>query len=168
MPENDGIPITTSNQNSDAKNGTGDSNAKGDSSKVTEQEQKDWNDYVDWLEKNNIKSHPDLDKGEGEDHNGLKVLNQYIKLHPNTTLSSDMVPHIQKAFSDLRNNYLKAVKQGKAAFTEGTNEKNFLTDLSSVNGLPGSKTTKYKFPDKYSPKDFNQTYDATSLPVKVK
>lgn len=127
-----------------------DNKVKGDSTKVTTKQQKDWNDYVAWLDSKGIKEHPDLNKGNGDDNNGVQVLKKYIQTHPNTTLTPDIVPHIQQAFVDMRNHFLDEVKKGNMKLDKGTTSDNFLKDLSSVDGVPGAKTTKYKFPDYYT------------------
>ena len=117
---------------------------------VTPQQQRDWNDYVNWLGQKGIKAHPDLNKGEGDDNNGIKVLKKYIELHPNTSLTPDIVPHIQQSFIDMRNHLLDEVKKGNMKLDKGVTPDNFLKDLSGVDGVPGQNTTRYQFPEVYT------------------
>lgn len=120
-----------------------------DNSPLTLKNRHDWNDYVQWLKDQKLHGHPDLNKGEGDDNNGNKVLQAYIKSHPDTSLSVSLVPHIQKDFANVKHFLLGEVKAGRAKFTEGANEKNFMANISDVDGLAGTKTTNLPFPDGY-------------------
>lgn len=121
----------------------GDPNATG--APINNKTRQDWNDYVDWLDKKGLKGHPSLDTGD----TGNKMIDQYRKENPNTTVSRDMVIPIQKEFSKYRDYALQQIQQGGGAFAPGTTKENFLKSLSIVDGLPGQRTTSYKFPEGY-------------------
>ena len=116
---------------------------------ITNKIRQDWNDYVDSLEKRKLKGHPMLDT------NGLgyKVLDDYVKTTPGTSLNREMIPRIQQEFGNYRNYVLNLVKQGKAQLN-GVKPEDFMATLSKVDGYPGQLTTSFKFPDSYL-KTFN-------------
>lgn len=107
----------------------------------------DWNNYLDWLSKKGLKGDSSLDKGGY----GFQVLEQYRKENPLTTLTKESIPVIQKEFGNYRNYVLGKIKAKDPSyqFAPGTDEKNFLKDLSIVDGVPGQRTTNFKFPDNY-------------------
>ncbi len=104
-----------------------------------------WNQYVDFLESKGLKGHPSLDK----DGLGNRMIEEYKKVNPNTTLSVDKIIPIQKEFQKYRDWSLGQIKEGKAAFGEGVNEDNYMKSLSQVDGLAGQRTTSFKFPTSY-------------------
>jgi len=67
--------------------------------KVSIQEKKDWNEYIDYLEKKGLKGSPELNKGAGEENVGRKVFKQYIKENPKSSLSLEKIPTIQVSFT---------------------------------------------------------------------
>jgi hypothetical protein len=150
MPENDKQIVT--------KDGTSPQD-----SPLTIENRNDWNTYLDWLKENKLHGHPDLNKGEGEDNTGNKVLQAYIqavkdgkavvggKPVKQTTLSVDLVPHIQKDFANVKKYYQDEIKAGRLSYDtkNGGNEKNFMSNISDVDGLAGTKTTSIPFPPKY-------------------
>jgi hypothetical protein len=101
-----------------------------------------WNDYVKWLDTKGLKGHPSLD------HNNLsfKMIEEYRKENPETPLTKDMIVPIQKEFSNYRDYALKQVDAGKVALGPGVTKDNFLKALSTVDGIPGQRTTSYTFP----------------------
>jgi hypothetical protein len=109
-----------------------------------------WNQYVDWLDKKGLKGHPSLD----HDNLSFKMLDEYKKENPDTPLTKDMIIPIQQEFSKYRDYALKQVDAGKAALAPGTTKDTFLSALSTVDGIPGQRTTSYKFPLGYM-KDMN-------------
>lgn len=117
---------------------------------ISNRTRQDWNDYIDWLDKNGVKGHPSLD------HNdlGFKMIEQYRKVNPSTSITKDMVVPIQKEFSKYRDYALKQVDKGEVQLAQGTTKDNFLKALSTVDGIPGQRTTSYKFPVGYM-KDMN-------------
>ena len=101
----------------------------------------DWNDYVDWVGKKGIKYSRTLDKGEGEQNEGNKLLAQYIKENPKTTLraTSEGVGEIQTLLKDIFTDIESAGKSGAL-----TGEK--LVKVSDVDYKAGSITSARKFP----------------------
>lgn len=118
--------------------------------KITNQNRQDWNDYIKFLDSKGLKGNPSLD------HNdlGMKMIDEYRKENPNTTISRDMVIPIQQEFSKYRDWALNQVKQGKAQLQNGVTPDKFLSALSIVDGIPGQRTTSYTFPLGYM-KDMN-------------
>ena len=106
---------------------------------------KNWNDYILWLEKKGVKGSPELDKGT----NALQALEAYRKENPSTLLTKELIPVIQKDFSGYRQAVIDKMKAGKAEFAPGTNEQNFMSHLSVVDGIPGSRTTSFSYPAEY-------------------
>ena len=121
-----------------------------DKPQVSNKLRQDWNNYTQWLAERGMKGHPSLDT------NGTwKVwIDKYRKENPTTTVSVDTIPIIQSEFSKYRDWALGEIKAGRAAFAPQTNEKNFLTNLSQIDGIAGQRTTSFKFPESYL-KTFN-------------
>ena len=116
-----------------------------DGGKITNQHRTDWNNYVAWLDAHKLKGDPRLDK----DNYGFKVLEDYRKENPNTTITKDMIVPIQQEFSNYRNWSLEQIRQKKAAMAPGTTEENYMKNLSVVDGIPGQRTTSFQFPQAY-------------------
>lgn len=109
----------------------------------------EWNTYVDWLQAQNMKGNPELDKNQL----GFKYLDDYRKQNPNSILTKESVPEIQKYLQDYRKWVIENHKTGKrpVKFTvdPGPNYELFMSNLSQVDGYPGQYTTSYKFPSEY-------------------
>lgn len=121
---------------------------------VNDKNRADWNKYVDYLDKKGMKGHPSLDKGG----NDVKMINQFRKEDPTTTMSKEMVTPIQKEFSSYRTSMIQKIKDKKALMTDSEspngryakpneNLDNYMKDLSVVDGIAGQRTTMHKFPD---------------------
>jgi hypothetical protein len=106
---------------------------------------RDWNDYTAWLEKQGMKGNPQLDKGGL----GFTLLEKYRKENPATTVTKEAIPVIQQEFQKYKQYALDRIKAKKAMFSEGTNEQNFMKNLSVVDGIPGQYTTSFAFPPAY-------------------
>lgn len=125
----------------------------GDEPVITNKERLAWNDYVKYLDKKGIKGKPELDK----DGLGFKALEDYRKEHPDTPITKELIPVIQKDFSKYRDYSLDIIKNKKVdpqtghrmTFGPGVTEDNFMTNLSQVDGYPGSKTTSFAYPNYY-------------------
>jgi len=114
--------------------------------KVSIQEKKDWNEYIDYLEKKGLKGSPELNKGAGEENVGRKVFKQYIKENPKSSLSLEKIPTIQGYFEGLKKSGKERIESGKSKMAEGQTKESFMKGISKVDIYPGSKTTTYKFP----------------------
>lgn len=101
----------------------------------------DWNDYVDWVGKKGLKYSRALDKGEGDQNEGNKLLAQYIKENPKTTLraTKEGVGEIQTLLKDIFSDIQSA---GKTGILTGED----LLKVSDVDYKAGSITSSRKFP----------------------
>ena len=104
-----------------------------------------WNTYVDFLDKKGLKGSASLDK----DDFGGKMIDEFKKLNPETPISRDIIVPIQKEFQNYRKFRLDQIKKGELKFNDGVDENNFMRALSVVDGIPGQRTTSFKFPDDY-------------------
>jgi len=106
---------------------------------LTPQQRKEWNAYVDYLEKKGYKGSPLLDKKD----TGLatSLFNQFKKENPSVTLSLD---HVKAVQSEMEN--LATAARNFEARRNNPNAKNIMAGTSPVDGWPGSKTTSFKFP----------------------
>lgn len=109
--------------------------------------QMDWNKYIDWLASNNLKGSEKLDHGGL----GMEMLKRFIEENPDVSLEANetTVINIQKAFSKYREWVMKRIEEGKAQFGPGANKENFMRALSIIDGIPGQRTTSFKFPEEY-------------------
>ncbi len=105
---------------------------------------KGWNEYINWLDSKGLKGKPELDKN----NYGFKVLEEFRKEHPNSPITKERIPIIQKEFSNYRQWVLDKVKAGKADIGN-VKEEDFMKNLSITDGIPGQFTTAVKFPDEY-------------------
>lgn len=105
---------------------------------LTQKQMQDWNNYVDWLEKNKMKGSTALDNGDVS----FQWLEKYRKENPSTTISREIIPQIQSEMQKLADN-VRSFEQRRGnpradALMQGT---------SKTDGIPGSKTTSFKFPN---------------------
>ena len=104
---------------------------------LTPQQRRDWNAYVDWLEKKGLKGSKELDKGE----TSFKHLDDFIKENPTTTISRDIIKDVQMEVQALADNVRDFARR-----KNNPNAENLMTGTSKFDGIPGSKTTSFKFP----------------------
>jgi len=107
---------------------------------LTPQQRKEWNAYVDWIDKKGYKGSPLLDKKDTGLANNL--FNQFKKENPNTTISLDHVKAVQSEMEALAQNV-----RGFEARRGNPNADKLMQGTSKVDGWPGSKTTSFRFPD---------------------
>jgi len=88
----------------------------------------DWNDFLGWLEKKGVKGKPELDKGEL----GNIYFKQYIKEHPQTSLSEKVIPIVRSEYKNLQGAEWKKIQENKAMLQ------------SSVGYVSGKDAEKYK------------------------
>ena len=110
--------------------------------KLTPQEKRDWNAYVEHLDKIGMRGKESLDK-EGV---GFKYLDDYIKANPKTSLNKEKIYDIQNALMEQRDYIKSQIDQGKAFPKAGQSKESIMEGLSKLDAYPGSKTTRYKFP----------------------
>jgi len=106
---------------------------------LTPQQRKEWNAYVDFLEKKGYKGSPLLDKKDTGLATGL--FNQFKKENPSVTLSLD---HIKAVQSEMQT--LAEAARNFEARRNNPNAANIMAGTSKTDGWPGSKTTSFKFP----------------------
>lgn len=112
---------------------------------VTNEIRSDWNKYIEWLRSKKLAGDQSLDhKGKG-----VQLLQDYMKEHPETTISLEKIDDIQEEFKRYREWSLNEIKAGRSAFSEGVSEKNYMTHLSDADGIPGQYTTRHSFPESY-------------------
>lgn len=120
----------------------------------------DWNDFVDFAEKRGLKGHPELDKGLGEENNGIRLVRQYQKENPNTLVTPENIAEIQTHFKNYRDYSINQLRTKKAQLTDAQNptgryvtpDENldfYMKDLSKIDGIPGSRTTSWRFPKSF-------------------
>lgn len=124
-------------------------NVEGNSSDVSTKLRSDWNNYTAWLEKKGLKGHPSLD------HNDLggKMIDQYRKENPTTTVSRETIKPIQAEFSKYRDWVINEAKNKRAIID--VPQEQFMKGLSTVDGIPGQRTTSFSFPNAYLTSIFN-------------
>lgn len=114
----------------------------------------DWNAYVSWLDKKGMKGNPALDKGAGYNNTGVQYLKMYIKENPKTSLTPESITEVQENFKNYRDYAINEIKNKRATYDGDiskidTPESDFMKDLSIVDGIPGHRTTNWKFPETF-------------------
>jgi len=107
---------------------------------LTPQQRREWNAYIDFLDKKGYKGSPLLDKKETGLATGL--FNQFKKENPNTTISLDHVKAVQSEMEALAQNV-----RGFEARRGNPNADKLMQGTSKIDNWPGRKTTSFKFPD---------------------
>ena len=118
--------------------------------KVDNKLRKDWNDFLDYLDKKGQRGKEELDY----DDMGNKLLDEYLATNKNTSITKDKVPVIRKELLNYRNWVLGQAKEGKTMLEDGVTEENFMkhiveNEASEKPDYVGSRFTKTKFPDAY-------------------
>jgi hypothetical protein len=106
---------------------------------LSQTQMRDWNAFVDFVESKGYKGSKELDvKGAGL---GKKLMDEFKKLHPETSVNYEMVAQVQQA--------MVGVQKTAQEFSKRRNDpdaENIMGNISKVDGWPGSKTTQFKFP----------------------
>ncbi len=107
---------------------------------LTPQQRKEWNAYVDYLDKRGYKGSPMLDRKE----TGLatSLFNDFKKENPNTTITLNHVASVQNEMQNLAR-----AAQAFEARRGNPNASKVMQGTSPVDSWPGSKTTSFKFPE---------------------
>lgn len=124
---------------------------------------KDWNLYLQYIDKMGYKGKDDLDKGGL----GYKLFDEYVANNPSTSLNRDILPIIRKELLNYRTQVLESTKKGKGLLMKGVDEKNFMAHVvenekTKIPDYPGKNLTITKFPD-----DYTFSYDADNKLKKV-
>jgi hypothetical protein len=75
----------------------------------------DWNDFLSWMDKKNVRGKPELNTGDL----GNKYFRQYIKENPNTSLSESSIPLIRAEYGKLRDYNIAQIRAGKSGMSIG-------------------------------------------------
>lgn len=107
---------------------------------ISEDLQKDWKEYTKFafttlgnegIQK--LKSKKESDK----------LMDEFRKTHPGTTLNQDSIPVIQKYFQDYRKWLVGQAAKGKAVFTDGTTDTSkVMQHLSPIDKIGGPETLR--------------------------
>lgn len=122
----------------------------------------DWNDYTTWLKGKGMQGHPSLDKNDL----GGKMIDQYQKENPSTSVSRENITPIQQELSKYRDYSINELRNKRAMLSDAENPNGrfvsptenldgYMKDLSQIDGIAGQKTTKFSFPHSYL-KTFSQ------------
>lgn len=113
---------------------------------ISPQVRQDWNNFLDYLDKKGVAGKAELDKRDQS--LGLNYLKQYKKENPNSSLTADLIPHIQydqyllrkgDSYPGLSPEQLKYVRNGLSpAYIART--------VSDTDGWLGSLTSKQYYP----------------------
>lgn len=68
-------------------------NAPANYKPLSAQQRKDWNDFLDFMEKEGVGGKPELDKRDQS--LGLQYLDKYRGMNPKTSVTKDMIPSVQ-------------------------------------------------------------------------
>ncbi len=104
---------------------------------LSPQQLQDWNRYVDWLESKGMKGSTELDKGE----TSFKWLADYQRENPQTTISKETIKSVQYEMQKLADNVRNFERR-----RNNNNAEKLMQGTSKLDGIPGSKTTSFKFP----------------------
>lgn len=121
---------------------------------VTESEQDLWNGFVDYVDQKGYKGSTELDNRN--QNLSRSLWNDYSRSIGSELKYDEFIPRVQTSIEDYRNRAIERIKNGQATLnnysTDEVNsqdfdwDKNFMKDLSVVDGWAGSKTTSWKFP----------------------
>lgn len=105
----------------------------------------DWNNFVDFMDKQGMRGNTALD--DRNKQLGAYYFQKFKAINPTTTLTYNDVPRVQQALQDYRSQSLADIKAGKIQLPGVKDpDKEYMNDLSSVDGWLGSKTSAHKFP----------------------
>ncbi len=121
------------------------STSKESREEVSSQLRLEWNKYIDWLASKGLRGDESLDHGG----KGVEMVKQYMAEHPGTILSPEVIDDIQEEFAKYKDWSLKEIDAGRANFAPGTSKENYMRALSIIDGIPGQRTTTFKFPESY-------------------
>jgi len=113
---------------------------------LTVQQRKDWNDFLDYLEKEGIGGKTDLDKRDQA--LGLKYLQKYRAMNPKTMVTPDMIPSVQYEQYMLRKgDSFPGLKPEELAYIrKGLNPAFLNKPVSPVDSWLGSLTSRQYYP----------------------
>ena len=116
----------------------------------------DWNNFTAWLRGKGMQGNPALDRNDL----GGKMIDQYQKENPETSVSRSSVAPIQQELSKYREYSINELRNKRAMLTDAQNPNGrfvspnenldgYMKDLSQIDGIAGQRTTRVSFPDEY-------------------
>ena len=113
---------------------------------LTDKQKQDWNQFIDFTEKEGFKGNPILD--DRDKHLGLYLMQKYKSMNPKSTITYNDVPRVQQELLDYKSHLVNQYKQGLIAPSDTIKnpETDIMPDLSPRDGWLGSKTSSHKFP----------------------
>lgn len=107
---------------------------------LTPQQMREWNMFIDFLQKKGIAGSKDLDSKNK--NLGANLFEQFRKEVPGVTITYDIVKPVQTEMQKL-----KDAAQSFAARRGDPNASNIMSGVSKVDGWLGSRTSQFKFPE---------------------
>lgn len=107
---------------------------------LTPQQMREWNMFIDFLQKKGIAGSKDLDSKNK--NLGANLFEQFRKEVPGVTITYDIVKPVQTEMQKL-----KDAAQSFAARRGDLNASNIMSGVSKVDGWLGSRTSQFKFPE---------------------
>lgn len=111
----------------------------GDNEKLTPQKMQEWNKLLDFIKSKGHEGSTKLDKDKTL---GQSLFNEFKKANPNTTITYDIVPTVQREMERL-----KESAQSFAERHKDPNAKKVMSGISKVDGFLGSRTSQFRFPE---------------------
>ena len=105
-----------------------------------------WNKLIEFAKKKGYSGLSDLDHN---DSLRQKVFKEYNASNPENKVDYSIVKNVQNEIENYKQKALQAIDNGKGAFDKGTNKSNFMSGISKVDGIFGSKTSSWQFPKSY-------------------
>lgn len=112
---------------------------------LTPTEKIQWNQYIDFMQKQGMKGNPALDN---QNQNlGQFYFNRFKSSTPGISLTYQDVPRIQNDLNNYRTTLVDQYKKGLIVPDDSVkSEADIMPGLSKTDGWLGSKTSSYKFP----------------------
>lgn len=112
--------------------------------KLTTDEKNRWNKFIDFVALQKMANNPILDQRNKQV--GMSLLQKFNMAHPDSALSTDIIPIVQQSLQDYRNDLINQWKAKKVVGEDIKTEADIMPNISPVDGWPGSKTLSHKFP----------------------
>lgn len=131
-----------------------------DNKTISPKNMQDWNDFVAYLKQKGLSGHKDMDHPDFSE----KQLKEYIKQNPDTSLSPQIVPLVQRELKNVRQFLIdqdkQRVKEGKKSAFVGDTGKDYENVMPVAlktrdDGIIGQYTSQFVFPKGY---EVNESY----------
>ncbi len=111
---------------------------------LTPEQRQRWNDFTDFVEKQNMKGNPQLDQRNKQI--GMGLLQKFNMAYPDKALPVTIIPQVQQELQDHRTKMVTAYRAGQQFTPDVKSEDDIMKNISLVDGWPGTKTLASKFP----------------------